>query len=58
MTGYQLSLVAVHAQDSEKREIVRDFMDIGLEDISSVSEKSPDRRRSLLSVGCVKDASI
>ena len=59
MTGYQPSLVAVHAQDSEKREIVRDIMkDIGLEDISSVSEKSPDRRRSLLSVGCVKDASI
>jgi hypothetical protein len=25
-TGYQPSLVAVHAQDSEKREIVRDIM--------------------------------
>jgi hypothetical protein len=33
-------LVAVHAQDSEKREIARDIMkDNGLEDISSVSEK-------------------
>ena len=32
MTGYQPSLVAVHAQDSEKREIVRDIMkDNGLE---------------------------